>query len=97
MCIRDSIQGARGTIVYAVEDGKASPRPIKLLYAQGNDAAVSGVKAGEAIILDGKQNVRPGSRVVERKKEGKDGKDAKEPHDAASSPARGDASKPVAP
>nr|WP_315233291.1 efflux RND transporter periplasmic adaptor subunit [uncultured Albidiferax sp.] len=91
------IQGARGTIVYAVEDGKASPRPIKLLYAQGNDAAVSGVKAGEAIILDGKQNVRPGSRVVERKKESKDGKDAKEPHDAASSPARGDASKPVAP
>ena len=88
------IQGARGSLVYAVEDGKASARPIKLVYAQGNDAAVTGVKAGETIILDGKQNVRPGGRVIERTKEAKE---AKEPKGAASSPAQGDAAKPGAP
>lgn len=60
------VQGARGTIVYAVQDGKAVPRPIQVLYAQGDDAAVSGVRAGERIVLDGRQNLRPGSAVVER-------------------------------
>jgi RND family efflux transporter MFP subunit len=90
------IQGARGTMVYAVEDGKASARPIQLLYAQGSDAAVSGVKPGEAIILDGRQNVRPGSKVVERAKdakEGKGGKEGKESKDASAS----DAAKPAKP
>ena len=60
------VQGARGTIVYAVQDGKAVPRPIQVLYAQGDDAAVSGVRAGERIVLDGRQNLRPGAAVVER-------------------------------
>lgn len=60
------IQSARGTIVYVVEQGKAVLRPVKLLYAQGDDAAVSGVREGEAIVLVGKQNLRPGSAVVER-------------------------------
>jgi RND family efflux transporter MFP subunit len=72
------IQGARGTIVYVVVDGKATLRPVQLVYAQGNDAAVTGVKAGEMIIQDGKQNVRPGASVVER---------VREPKAAASSPA----------
>ena len=65
------IQGARGTIVYVVEDGKAVMRPIKQLMGQSGEAAVSGLKAGETIILDGKQNVRPGSIVVERAKDAK--------------------------
>lgn len=60
------IQSARGTIVYVVEQGKAVLKPVKLLYAQGDDAAVSGVSEGEAIVLVGKQNLRPGSAVVER-------------------------------
>ena len=59
------IQSARGTIVYVVEQGKAVLKPVKLLYAQGDDAAVSGVREGEAIVLVGKQNLRPGSAVVE--------------------------------
>ena len=60
------IQSARGTIVYVVEQGKAVLKPVKLLYAQGDDAAVSGVSEGETIVLVGKQNLRPGSAVVER-------------------------------
>ena len=65
------IQGARGTIVYVVEDGKAVMRPIKQLMGQSGEAAVSGLKAGETVVLDGKQNVRPGSTVVERAKDAK--------------------------
>ena len=45
---------------------KASPRPVEILYAEGVDAAVSGVTPGERIVLDGRQNLRPGATVVER-------------------------------
>ena len=64
------IQSARGPLVYAAVDGKAVARPVEVLYAQGDDAAVSGVKAGERIVLDGRQNLRPGASVVERPREG---------------------------
>ena len=67
------IQSARGTFVYAVQDGKAAPRPVQVLYAQGDEAAVSGVKPGERIVLDGRQNLRPGSAVVERGGAGRPG------------------------
>ncbi len=64
------IEGARGPIVYAVQDDKAVARPVQVLYAQGEEAAVSGVKPGERIVLDGRQNLRPGAVVVERAREG---------------------------
>jgi RND family efflux transporter MFP subunit len=64
------IQSPRGPIVYAVREGAAVPRPVQVLYAQGQEAAVSGVRAGERIVLDGRQNLRPGSGVVERPREG---------------------------
>jgi multidrug efflux pump subunit AcrA (membrane-fusion protein) len=64
------IQSPRGTVVYSVVDGKAASRPVQVLYAQGEDAAVSGLKPGERIVLDGRQNVRPGANVVERAREG---------------------------
>ncbi|MBL8306526.1 MAG: efflux RND transporter periplasmic adaptor subunit [Rubrivivax sp.] len=64
------IQTARGPIVYTVRDNQAQPRPVQVLQAQGDDAAVSGVKPGERIVLDGRQNLRPGSTVVERPREG---------------------------
>lgn len=63
------IQSVRGPFVYTVKDGKAVPRPVQLLLGQGDEAAVSGVKPGEAVVLDGRQNLRPGSAVVERPRE----------------------------
>ncbi|WP_157559340.1 efflux RND transporter periplasmic adaptor subunit [Hydrogenophaga crassostreae] len=63
------IQSARGAMVYVVEDGKASARAVQTLYAQDGEAAVSGVNVGDAVIVDGRQNVRPGSMVVERASE----------------------------
>ena len=41
---------------------------MQVIYAQGEDAAVSGVNAGDVIAVDGRQNLRPGSAVVERTK-----------------------------
>jgi RND family efflux transporter MFP subunit len=60
------IQAARGALVYAVQDGKAVARPVQVLYSQGEDAAVTGVQLGERIVLDGRQNLRPGTPVAER-------------------------------
>jgi RND family efflux transporter MFP subunit len=65
------VQSPRGTVVFTVGEGnKAVPRRIEVLYAQGEDAAVGGLKPGERIVLDGRQNVRPGSILVERAREG---------------------------
>ena len=74
------IQSARGAIVYVVQDGKAILKPVQVLYAQGEDAAISGVNAGETVVLVGKQNLRPGSSVVERAKgEGANAATSKQP------------------
>ncbi len=67
------IQTVRGMIVYAVEDGKAVIKPIKLVFSAGPDAAVTGVQENDVIVVDGKQNLRPGVKVVERPKPGKEG------------------------
>lgn len=64
------IQSAKGTLAYAVENGVAVARPLQVLATEGADVAVSGVRAGERIVLDGRQNLRPGAAVVERKPEG---------------------------
>ncbi len=60
------IQSSRGNIVYVVQGGQATARPVQIAYAEGDDAAVTGVKPGERIVLDGRQNLRNGSAVAER-------------------------------
>ncbi|KQQ47643.1 RND transporter [Duganella sp. Leaf126] len=58
------ISNTSGTFVYAV-DGQQSARvvPVKRLHAFGEFAAVSGLKGNEQVIVDGKQNLRPGGKV----------------------------------
>jgi len=63
------VQTARGSIVYVVEDGKAALRPVQLITAQGNEAAISGIKAGDVVVMDGKQNLRPGSPIADKAKD----------------------------
>jgi hypothetical protein len=54
------IQSPRGKIVYVVDAAnKATARPVEVLYGEGMDAAVSGVKPGERVVVDGRQNLRP--------------------------------------
>ena len=63
------IQTVRGPVVYAVEDGKAVNRPIKLVFSAGPEAVVTGVDENDVIVTEGKQNLRPGVKVVERSKD----------------------------
>ena len=61
------IQSPRGKIVYVVDAaGKAAARPVEIVYASGEDAVVTGVQPGERIVLEGRQNLRPGATVIER-------------------------------
>ena len=61
------VQGARGTAVFVAGPGDvAAIRPVKVLASAGTEAVVSGLNAGERIVLDGRQNVRPGSLLMER-------------------------------
>ncbi len=73
------IPGARGTIVYLMQNGTAQLRPVQLVFANGAEAAVTGVKAGEWVILDGKQNLRPGVPVFVAGASAKPGKPASQP------------------
>lgn len=60
------VTGADGSFVYSMErDKTAKVRPIGLIYAFGRLAAVSGLSGDEQIIVDGKQNLRAGSKVQE--------------------------------
>jgi len=61
------IQGPRGSIVYAVDaENKAVARRVEVLYAAGPDAVASGVRSGDRVVVEGRQNLRPGVKVVER-------------------------------
>lgn len=82
------ITSQRGRNVYVVGPGnKAAARPVELVYSAGSDAVVTGVQAGEKVIVDGRQNVRPGATVVERVADA--GKGASRPGRGASGAATG--------
>ncbi len=56
----------RGSIVYVADKGRAALRPVKIVQSHGEFSAVTGVRAGERVVLDGRQNLRPNSALVER-------------------------------
>ena len=60
------IQSARGSVVYVADNSKAVLRPVKVVAAQGELSAVTGVSAGDRIVLEGRQNLRPDVALVER-------------------------------
>jgi len=61
------IQGERGKTVYVVEAGnKAQPRRVEVVHAAGLEAVVTGLQPGDRVVVDGRQNLRPGAVVVER-------------------------------
>ena len=58
----------RGRFVYIVgQDDKVNLRPIKVTYEYQGKAAITGVEVGERIVLEGKQNLRPGVKIREAK------------------------------
>ena len=59
------IADQQGLYVFAVEDGKAVIRRVKTGGDMGMNVAVeSGLKAGEQVIVEGIQGVRPGAPVI---------------------------------
>ena len=53
------------TLYVADESNIAQLRPVQVRYGFGELAVVEGVKPGERIVTDGKQNLRPGTPVRE--------------------------------
>lgn len=65
------LTGPRGRSVFVVEaDNKALSKPIELVYSAGSEAVVTGIEAGATVIVDGRENVRSGSTIVERSAKG---------------------------
>ncbi|MDM0000238.1 efflux RND transporter periplasmic adaptor subunit [Variovorax sp. J22P240] len=55
---------ADGVSVYVVDaDKKAARRKVESLYTFGTQVVVRGVEPGEQVVIEGKQNVRPGGKV----------------------------------
>ena len=58
----------RGRIVYIVDsEGKAVAKPVKVVYEYQGTSIVTGIEAGDKVVVEGKQNLRPGSKVREAK------------------------------
>ena len=61
------VTGQRGRSVFVVDaEDKVQARPVELVHPVGPEAVVTGLRAGERIVVDGRENVRAGSKVVER-------------------------------
>lgn len=90
------IASPTGLIVYVVgADNVAQPRKVSLLGQSGTVAAVDGLQGNEAVVVDGKQNLRPGSKVRPAAAAG--GPGASSPGAAPATPAAGASAAPVPP
>lgn len=83
--------GTSATSVYVIDaDNNAEMRPVHVDYSYGKDAIVTGLQSGAKVIVEGKQNLRPGAAVKVRKNEGE--KSSKASSSASSSNAKAAAS-----
>ena len=91
------VMGVNAVSVFVVDgEGKAEQKKVQVQYSFENDAIVTGLESGMKVILEGKQNLRPGVPVKERaegdskgngKAEGGEKKSAASAASAASLPA----------
>jgi hypothetical protein len=51
-------------------DHKVAEQPVSLSYVEQGFAVVDGVKAGARVVVEGVQNLRPGSAVAESERTG---------------------------
>ena len=59
----------KGRLIYLVDkDDKVQPKPIKVVYEYQGTSVISGIDAGSRVVIEGKQNLRPGSKIREAKK-----------------------------
>jgi len=63
--------GPEGRFVYVVgPDGKVQQRNVKLAYVEEGLSVVEGVDPGARVVVEGAQNLRPGSAVAEADRSG---------------------------
>ncbi|MFZ6771967.1 efflux RND transporter periplasmic adaptor subunit [Undibacterium sp. SXout7W] len=90
------IVGARGTSVYVMNaESKAEIKPVTVTNSFGNDAVITGIDAGAQVVVEGKQNVRPGAMLKVRSDEPKDKNKSKKADTADSASAAGSSSTPA--
>jgi membrane fusion protein, multidrug efflux system len=65
-------RGPKGTFVYVIgDDSTASVRPVVIEITQGDQTILtSGLQPGERVVVDGQNQIRPGSKVSARGAEG---------------------------
>ena len=62
------LQGPKGTMVYKIVDGKATPTPVELGHAYGRNIIIkSGLNPGDIIITNQLIKIRPGAPVTPMK------------------------------
>jgi len=70
--------GPDSRFVYVVgEDDKVASKPVTLVYVEEKLAVVDGVTPGSRVVVEGAQNLRPGSVVTEAQREGTKGEPRK--------------------
>lgn len=80
------ISNTNGDQIYVIENGDTvALKKIKILAQNNGFAAVSGVNEGDRIVVEGKQNLRPGSKVVEASARKEENKKPPKVEDAAKS------------
>jgi RND family efflux transporter MFP subunit len=57
------LQGNSRSVYVVDAGGTAQLKPVQLRYAAGEIAVVDGVQPGDRVVLEGKQNLRPGTPV----------------------------------
>ena len=65
------IMNPRGRMVFVVDkDNKATSKPVKVVYEYLGQSIVTGIEAGDRVVVEGKQSLRPGGKVREAKAAG---------------------------
>jgi multidrug efflux system membrane fusion protein len=60
-------RGPQGTFVYVAADDKADMRPVTVDVLQGDQALIGkGLDAGDAVVIEGQSQLRPGAKIVAR-------------------------------
>lgn len=68
------VTGPVDKFVYVVEEGqRVQPHKVEVLAIEQGMAAVTGIAAGVPVVVEGMQNLRPGSLVTEESAQPKDG------------------------
>jgi RND family efflux transporter MFP subunit len=65
------VMNPRGRMVFVVDkDNKATSKPVKVVYEYLGQSIVTGIEAGDRVVVEGKQSLRPGGKVREAKAAG---------------------------